>query len=90
MEITLLICTIIGLIVAFTCIYCYRRGVRDGMCVKNDRFPEKIIQKPEFMQTKDEKQQTEEEKNEKRAFEEMQDNLQKLWDYQPKYTARRE
>jgi hypothetical protein len=86
----------IGLTVAFFCMYFYRRGLKDGMNVMQDKKPEPIIEKPSFLQTTEEKIEKEKAVEESKADREKREQerefeagLNALFSYQPKHTAKR-
>jgi hypothetical protein len=59
------------------------------MSIKNERPLENIIEKPTILQNKSEKKQTEEDKKALEAELKAQKSIESLFNYTPKYTAKR-
>lgn len=77
-----------GLVVAFFCIWCYRRGVKDGMAIKKGKQPEPI-QNP-ITQIVDSHEQAKKRSEEHDATKSLEEQFQAFVNYQPKYTGDKE
>jgi len=74
----------IGAAFAIFCVYFYRKGVKDGMAIKEGRLPS--FNKPEILMTKDER---EAKKEEREAEREQAKELSAIFNSQPKFVAHR-
>jgi hypothetical protein len=78
---------VVGLLIAFTCIYCYRRGVKDGMAIKNGNLPE--LKKPEILKTPQEKEQDKADEDKRKQEQKLEKELMELFSFQPGHTAQK-
>lgn len=77
-----------GVCTAFFCMLFYRKGVKDGLGLKEGRITP-IAEKPAVLMTKEEKRSAAEEKKIADMAHERELQLNELLNYQPKYTAKR-
>lgn len=87
--IELIVCITSGMMGAFMGLFFYRRGLKDGINITSGVPLEKIVEKPEFLKTTTEKAQAELEQAAAETQKALQEDIQKLWDYQPQHTAKR-
>lgn len=76
-----------GLIVAFFCIWCYQKGVKDGIAVKNGHTPDPLNPIKKIIDNHEEAKKRSEQHDKEKSIE---DQMQALSGYQPEFTGEKD